>query len=161
MVDVEQIYKQTYSELKTLGIPVNEATVKLASMSKVPGTCQETENGFEIRIMKKLAENDREDYVKSTMVHELLHTCKDTFNHNEQWRKYVKIAEDYGHYGLYKTISIAQINGEDLPIRELYVCPNCGLSYESVNENEGEKKCPWCNTMMNSVKFDVKTVKID
>lgn len=155
MIDIERVYKESYNELIALNIPVNKAKVKVASTSRLTGSCQKTDEGYEIRIMKKLVEQDKIDLVKSTMVHELLHTCEDTYQHDEKWREYVKIAEEHGHYGLYKTINMSEINNENKPTKRLYVCPCCSLSYESVHEDEGEKKCPWCHTKMNSVGFNI------
>ena len=158
MLDIQKIYRDTYSELKKMGIPVNEAEVVLRPFTEVTGKCRTNLDGtFTISIMKKLAVNDKYDCVRCTMAHELLHTCKDTCNHDAKWREYAGIAEENGHYGLFEMYTYNDVHGTDYPPIKRVICENCSLAGNLVVPCDDQPvKCPWCRREMKSVPVDSK-----
>ena len=95
-MEIEKIYWDSFNELKNLGIPVREASVVVAPLKELAGKCVKYNNPekFEISIMQKLVNTNNIWMVKRTMIHELIHTCDDCYNHNSKWKEYAKIVRD-------------------------------------------------------------------
>lgn len=152
MIDLQKICDESYKELKKLGIPVNKAPISTANYSVVAARCFQYPDHHEIKISKKLVETENYYLIKSTIVHELLHTCRDTHNHDKKWQEYVKIAEDAGHYGLYEDFDNDLYFHPEKPIVEEYVCERCHTHYAARKHKENVK-CTWCHKPMKKIEI--------
>ena len=98
------------------------------------GVCKKSGDCYEIEIAAILLdERTPEEYLKNTLMHELLHTCYGCMNHTGRWKKLAeRVNAAYG-YDVKRTASPdEEILPEALAGKPKYkvVCPVCGTVYE-------------------------------
>ena len=98
------------------------------------GVCKKSGDCYEIEIAAILLdERTPEEYLKNTLMHELLHTCYGGMNHTGRWKKLAeRVNAAYG-YDVKRTASPdEEILPEALAGKPKYkvVCPVCGTVYE-------------------------------
>lgn len=70
------------------------------------GQCKYAYGKFEISIAQILLdERNSLDGLKSTIMHELLHTCKGCLNHGDEWKRLADIVSHYYGYKIERTAS--------------------------------------------------------
>lgn len=145
-MDLYQIYDETYKELKKIKIPVKKAKLKISKLKKIRGKCLCVNNKYTIQIMEKLVNSNDEASIKRTLAHELLHTVEGSMNHKDKWLANARKAEDIYHYGLFEAYEETN-TAEQGPIKQIYYCEYCGLTYNSYTEND-KLRCSWCGREM-------------
>lgn len=125
------------AEIKQAGItPGNIVAFEINRRSKKRwGLCTRKPNGeCVIQIAAILLEDDRvsEKACKDTIIHEILHSCKECSGHTGKWKQYAqKMNAMYG-YNIKRTTSGAEKGLDDYEVsyrlRDKYVfrCKNCG-----------------------------------
>lgn len=94
------------------------------------GQCCAVPGGYTININSVLLdERNGENGLIETIIHELLHTCRDCMNHGQQWKNYAeKVNAAYG-YNI-KRASDASEKGvvyqEEKPVKYKFICLDCG-----------------------------------
>ena len=82
-----------------------------------------------------LDDNADEDKIMSTLIHEILHTCKGCMNHGKQWKQYGQIVKNNFGYDIARTSSYSDFgitnpydNDERAKRKNNYVfrCVGCG-----------------------------------
>lgn len=135
MKNIIELVEESKCELDLLGIKYQEVrTWTVNSRAKCRwGQCKMLSNGvFDISISARLLEDDVDNnVVKSTIIHELLHTVEDCFGHGEKWKMLaLKVNQAYPDYNI-KRISTAEEKGIKSDIKEYkknhkIVCIECG-----------------------------------
>lgn len=90
------------------------------------GVCKYVKDGCVIEVSKHLFEvNDKE--MITTLIHEILHTFKNTKGHNYKWKWYADKISDNTEYKITRT---RNIEGFDVSTAYKYIitCEKCGLS---------------------------------
>lgn len=160
--------------LKAIDIPISESIcpeVLLANSHSFFGQCCPKEStlkclrpqGYDyyIRISCFTLQNS-EKSVMNTILHELIHTCKDTHGHDKQWQAYGRrIHETYG-YDIrrqggdksaqdIKNLSAGRTRRRSF-LQYRLTCSDCGHSWSYTKAGKVVKSykqcsCPYCKTM--------------
>lgn len=119
------------------------------------GQCKTVPGGYSINISSVLLdERNDEKGLKETILHELLHSCKDCMNHGNSWKQLAqKVNKTYG-YNIKRTSSVADkgVLEETRPpvINHKVVCLDCGHVYTRTNAsklitNTSHYRCGCCH----------------
>ena len=150
-MDLNEIYEETYKELRNIKIPVKKAKLKISNLRKIRGKCLCLNNKYTIEIMDKLVKTNDVKMIKRTLAHELLHTVEGSMNHKGKWIENAKKAEEKYHYGLFEAYSETTIDS-DKKIKNVFYCEHCNLTYNCYN-SETEIKCSWCSKPMKKIVY--------
>ena len=131
MKDLNALYKNCAKKLDDINVKygkVNRVVINYRSRSRW-GCCKKDGNGFIIEISDRLVRDDVPDKsAETTMLHELIHTCKNCFNHGAEWKRIVnKVNVAYG-YSIERAAT-ADKRGvviEDSDYRYIITCKSCG-----------------------------------
>ncbi len=101
MKDLTLYTQQCMKELHAIGIEFGNVleVVPNTRAQRRWGQCERTAFGYKLNINARLLADDAPDYgLKSTIIHELLHTCKGCMNHGKRWKELAKqVHEAYGY----------------------------------------------------------------
>jgi predicted SprT family Zn-dependent metalloprotease len=62
-----------------------------------------------------------------TLIHEILHTCENCFNHGKQWKRYADIINTKYNLNVSRLNSQQSLGlSEIMPIKHKFICNNCG-----------------------------------
>lgn len=150
-------------ELDSIGIPygkVLDFSVNTRAKKRW-GQCKKVFGGFTININVLLLDEQNDvNGLKSTIIHELLHTCDGCFNHGEQWKRYAaKVYRELG-YDIQRTNSaeekgvITEPETERTPKYQI-VCNSCGHIWERYKMCKAIKRienfrCGYCNGRLSA-----------
>lgn len=88
MKDINSIAHTCIDELRSVGIcppPIEEFTVNTRAKTRW-GQCRKRWGKFYINISSRLLDESISDFpVKNTLMHEILHTMPNCFNHGDEW----------------------------------------------------------------------------
>ena len=125
-----KLLQEVIEEAKAIRIPVSnniDPTVLINNRAKGRfGQCKRRPTGFQIELSVFLEQADTHK-IKETLAHEVLHTCKDCFNHQSMWQYHAaKMNQKYG-YNISRTNSCANM-GVVVQKERNYVlkCQTCG-----------------------------------
>lgn len=154
MRDLTKYAKQCMAELDNLNIQygnIIEFNINTRALKRW-GQCKAIPGGFSININYILLdEKNDEQGLKNTIIHELLHSCKNCMNHGKEWQYLAnKVNRTYGYNikrvssandkGLTEESQKEQINAEieKLQNRKHYeiICQNCGYKYIRYKESK-------------------------
>ena len=131
-----QLLAQCEYELASIGIitgAVKEIKIN-PRFTSTWGYCKKLPNGdFAIDLSKRLFEEGNEKGIKTTIIHELLHTCEGCFNHGAEWKaKAEKVNAAYG-YNIKRCTSAKEKGieetGRGTKIKYIVVCARCGYEF--------------------------------
>ena len=110
-------------------------TLKVNTRAKTRlGVCKKTGDCYIIEIAALLLdERTPEEYLKNTIMHELLHTCYGCMNHTGRWKKLAeRVNAAYGYDIKRAATEDDDIIPEELTEKPKYkvVCPQCKTVYE-------------------------------
>lgn len=154
MRDLNKIAAECMAELDMLQIPYREVetfVVNTRAKSRW-GRCQPNANGkFIISISDRLlAEDASMDGLKSTIIHELLHTCVGCMNHKTKWKFYAdKVNRTYG-YNIKRTSTADEKGVKEVArkrkVNHKYICEKCGQVVTRERDRGFEKsyRCGKC-----------------
>ena len=134
MRDLNKVAKECMKELDAIGIKYGAITefVVNTRAKKRWGQCRRVPGGFSINIsIRLLDESVPIDGLKNTIIHELLHSCKNCQNHGEMWKRQAAKVNKYYGYGI-KRCSSSEEKGvpeeirEQKDIKHKFVCKDCG-----------------------------------
>lgn len=138
MKDYEKLIKKCIDEVVSAGIvPGDISSWKINTRAKTRwGQCKQnkTNHTFEIQIASVLLEDDRvsEKACKSTIIHEILHTCKDSMKHTGNWKKNADIMNKTYGYDIKRAVSGNEMGIENYQPTKCrvykygYRCMTCG-----------------------------------
>lgn len=156
-------------ELDSIGIPygkVLDFSVNTRAKKRW-GQCKKVFGGFTININVLLLDEQNDvNGLKSTIIHELLHTCNGCFNHGEQWKRYAaKVYRELG-YDIQRTNSAEEkgvVNNSVIEREAKYqiVCNGCGHVWQRYKMSKVIKqitncRCGSCNGRLSVFSNGVK-----
>lgn len=103
MRDLQKLFMKCINELKVIDIPFSSNIIKVAANSRLSSTygrCKRTRNSngtfdYQIEIASFLLNDNLPDkVVRSTIMHEIVHTCNGCFDHGKLFHKYGEIISD-------------------------------------------------------------------
>ncbi len=139
MKDFQKLINESINEVKAAGItPGNIVSWKINTRAKSRwGLCRKLKDGsgYEIQIAHILLSSDdvSEKACKTTIVHEILHTCDGCKGHTGRWKRYAMIMNTKYGYNIKRTTS-----NEEKGLSEQYVatkykyickCKSCGSQF--------------------------------
>ena len=132
---LQRLAKESEKELRDIGlgkmIPKNlNFTINYRAKQRL-GQCCEKRN---INISSWLLEIGLDHDIKNTIIHEILHTFKDTIGHKAKWQYYASYVNNRTNYHITRTTSINKIYAranKTRPRREVsykyeITCEKCG-----------------------------------
>ena len=151
MRNLDMIAKECMAELDAIGIKYGKV-VKFEINTRAKkrwGQCKKVPGGYSINISASLLkESTPIDSLKNTVIHELLHTCKNAYNHKAEWKRLA--AKVNSHYGYnIKRISSTEEKGvekeevQPRKIKHKFVCKGCGMEVLRVKESRFTKNYDW------------------
>lgn len=126
------------------------------------GQCKAIPGGYSININAILLdERNDEQGLKETIIHELLHSCKDCMNHGSKWNYLAqKVNSAYG-YNIKRINSAAEkgVSEETRPYMEKYTvkCNKCGYIYTRARKTKliqypEHYRCGCCGGSLSLIK---------
>lgn len=123
------------------------------------GQCQNEGNGYySISISVRLLADDIDDIAtKTTILHELLHTCENCMNHGKEWQRLAdKVNRAYG-YNIKRCTSCEEKGVEQVKANYVIACPCCGTKWEYIRmtkavQNPGRYRCGKCRKELVRIK---------
>ncbi len=133
MKNLNMLFNECINECKKAGIPygtIKEVGINTRAKSRW-GQCRYMNGVYSINISSILLEDDVTDVAtKTTIIHEIIHTCKDCMNHGAEWKKYAEIMNRKYGYNIKRCTSADEkhISIEIAKPKYKYtvVCEKCG-----------------------------------
>lgn len=159
MRNLHQITSKCMDELEAIGIELGRVENVIVNTRAVNrwGQCKRlASGGYEINISSRLLdENVPEISLKNTVIHELLHTCRNCMNHGAEW-KYLaqKVNRAYPQYNIKRTASSEEYHVQTASVvrkpKYAYECIKCKKQIFRYRESEftrnvGNYRCASCH----------------
>lgn len=171
MRDLLKEYEECLKDVKDAGIETGKilGIVCNKHLKRTWGRCKieydkdypdEERFVFTIEINKQLLEENIEEMaLKNTIVHEILHTCDDCFNHGAAWKEKADIMNNkYPKYNIKRltTFSEKNIEFDDRDFNYVLQCQSCGRKYGYYRMSKAIKNphlanC-WCGGAIKRLK---------
>ena len=141
MKDINKVYEVCSNKLSDIGIHHGDI-INLSVNTRAKrrwGRCSHSINGFKIEISSTLLEDSVSDEAtETTMLHELLHSCKGCLNHGNEWKRLAdKVNNTYG-YNIKRITSYEEkgIEREEILRKHKIVCQKCGHEFYRMKESK-------------------------
>lgn len=135
MKDFTKLCEQCLQEVEQVGLrPGNIVRWNINRRAKKRwGQCKKSPSGeFTIEIKAQLIEDDRisEKDCKTTIIHEILHTCPDGMRHTGKWKEYARLMNDTYGYNIKRTTSgtekgVENYESKQMPVKYVFRCKYC------------------------------------
>lgn len=158
MRNIKVIVENCCHKLDAIGIEYGEITsVTINTRAKQRwGQCKLTNGRYSISISNRLMEDNVElIHLETTVIHEILHTCKGCYNHGKEWKNLAeKVNRAYG-YNIKRCTSSEEKGLEPIiteyTIKHKFVCKCCGQVVTRQRESDFTKqyqyyRCGLCKT---------------
>jgi len=152
MVNINRLFKECKDELTNLNVPYcNDSYITTCRRESAWGDCHKEDNGsYRIRVSERLLTTD-EHSIKTTIIHELLHTVPGGHGHRGNWKRYAEYVSSNTNYNITRTTSSAEKGLAPRQINRLAykykaVCDSCGHEYFY------KKNCSILEIMRGNVK---------
>jgi len=128
-LNMDKLLQKGLEQVKSAGITPGNINPKVIINSRAKnrfGVCRRTmgKYDFEIEMNSKLLEA-KEEKAMNTMVHEILHSCKDCMNHGKTWKAYANIMNTKFGYDIARTTSHEKL-GIETPVAKYTIeCQKC------------------------------------
>ena len=132
--ELQELFHRAIKEVKDAGIPVNEESIaptcRINTRAKsFWGRCHYTSRSksYWIEVVEELLTVEEID-IMNTLIHEVLHTCKDCMNHGPTWKRYADIVNKKYGYNVKRATSTEEksIIKTDDDFKYVLECQNCG-----------------------------------
>ena len=158
MKNLQKLFEECMEEVTLVGIEPGKI-IKIEEntrFKKTWGKCylvSKLDNTYRIEISSRLLEDTVDDIsVKNTIVHEILHSCKNCMNHGPEWKKVADIINrNYPQYNIKRLTSSKEKGIEFNPDNFKYVleCKECHNQFgyhrmSKVVKNYKRFKCAKC-----------------
>lgn len=159
MRNIQQIADECIKKLKDIDIPIQDDKIIDIDFYKTRslGRCLKTTDDRYLIKVSSMYENEDIDLneLYATVIHELIHTCKDCMHHGDKWLQYAHMADSVYGYGIVGYKTFYDIRHTEKPVLGRMECMNC-IGYWDVREpkswkqiKNGEKYyCGWCGCEM-------------
>lgn len=165
---LNEIGNDCIAKLSAIGIPVEK--VKCFTINEKArrwGCCIWHPHGCIIDINSVLVDPHYEYGLRSTVSHELIHTCKDSMNHNRVWSAYANKANKTYGLMIQRLTSPEELRVPDSvynktrPVRYTFQCLKCGCILTRERACAFTRKyylynCPKCGGPLGKIKGEIK-----
>ena len=168
MKNIKILINRAINELKSVNITAgNIIDYEIApAQRKYWGQCKRTPNGYIIRINALLLDESISDKITmDTVMHEVIHTVNECFNHGKVFKKIAALVNNKYGYNIKRISSATEMGFSEQSVIETYkysvTCKCCGeTSYynrkskviNSILNNEGRYICSKCKSNQLEVK---------
>lgn len=151
MKNLHKYYWEVREELEAIGIELGYV-VNIEPNSRAKsrwGQCKIVWNDYlwenteySINISTRLLQDGVSDEaLKNTIAHELLHTCRDCFNHGKEWKALAELVNDcYSFYNIKRCTSSEEkgikTNIEQVEYKYIFRCEDCGQTIKRQRESQ-------------------------
>lgn len=166
MLNANELLQKAIAQVKAQGIEPGEINPNVKIIRNVQrfGRCSRQNDGTYVVELNELLLGATEKAAMTTMVHEVLHSCKGCMNHGAKWKSYTRILNNAYGYNI-KTCSTYEERGVEQPKGKYTVqCQNkeCGTKYEKnrmsgVIRNPERYTCGTCRGKLAVTFNDVTT----
>ena len=134
--ELDKALKDIICQAQEEGIPVPDNIFEKVEINSRPkkrfGCCRFIEGKYHIEISEFLLEG-KDEGIKETLAHEVLHTCAGCQDHGKIWKEYAKRMNRRYGYNISRTVSFEKMGIEE-PEREpvfryIIKCEKCGKEY--------------------------------
>lgn len=153
MRNVTKIGKELTERLKGIGIPVADDVTYTVNSRAVHrwGLCKALgANKYRIEVSSLLIRDDVPmSALKSTLIHELLHTAPRCMNHGTTWQKYANLVNYNLCYNIQRTDSdddkgiSSELKEKIYPAKYVIECQKCGTKIHRYRASEIVKHPEW------------------
>ena len=133
MHDIVNLFCEVIDDIENSGIETGNITEKRENkrLSKALGRCRKYPDGhFEIEIQSAfMQDNIEEQGLKNTIAHEILHTCRNSFNHGAEWKRNAETLQAFCPEYTITRCTDARKYGykpKERTYRHVYKCEECG-----------------------------------
>ena len=144
--ELNALSEQLQGELRALGIPISKkilpaVTVNTRAKRRL-GCCIYRDSVYQIEVSAALMDDPQR--LRTTLVHELLHTCPGCRNHGEKWKAYAGIVNQAWGMEITRTVPV---EGDAEPLRHeeikyIIQCQQCGAQITRYRKSK-VVKAPW------------------
>ena len=165
MKDLNALFYQCLEEVHNAGIITgNIVNITINTRAKARfGQCKynSARKTYSINISNEILKDDVSDEsTKDTIIHEILHTCKNAMNHKAEWKKLAEIMNNTYGYNIKRTSSYEEKGVNRPATREnkyALICENCGKTYyykrwSKPLANPSKYRCGVCHKSQLKVK---------
>lgn len=92
------------------------------------GVCKTINGECTIEVSKKMFNFDNKEMI-TTLIHEILHTFKDTKGHNYKWKWYANKITNNTEYTITRTRSISEEERAEINYKWKITCLGCGCTW--------------------------------
>lgn len=141
------ILEECQEQLDELGIQygdVSEITVNKRAKKRW-GQCCKQGDSYNINISSMLMdERVSDESLRTTVMHELLHTCSGAMNHGKTWKRLAERVNDKYGYNVKRCTNVEEkgmseyINEINKP-KHIFVCESCGQEVRRFRESKFTK----------------------
>ena len=136
--DFVRLRQECLDEITGLGIQpgqIKDWTINTRARSRWGQCKKETDGTYSIQIADRLLSDDRisEKACKETIIHEVLHTCKDCMKHTGKWKIYAdRMNREYG-YDIKRITSgtekgVENYKPKHMAVKYILTCGGCGAT---------------------------------
>lgn len=170
MKNLNKLFEDCMMELKSINIDVSNKITEVkvnGRLRTTMGMCYRNNRTktYSIAINPALlADSADEMEVKDTIIHEILHTCPNSFNHGYEWKlRADKVNRKLGyHVSTYANRKEVEAKGIQLKIEDwkyALKCVECGNQYKRKRwsyalENPSNYKCGKCGGSLKTISLD-------
>lgn len=161
MKNFQNLYLECMQELRDIGIEygcVSKWEINTKAKKRW-GQCEDLGHGYySINISVRLLADGVDDVAtKTTILHELLHTCDGCMNHGKEWLRLAdEVNRAYG-YNIKRCTSHEEKGIERVKANYVVACPCCGAKWEYIRmtktvQNPNRYRCGKCGVDLVRVK---------
>ena len=144
--EINALCARLQDELRSLGIPVSqkilpEVAVNTRAKRRL-GCCIYKDGVYQIEVSVSVTEDPQR--LRTTLVHELLHTCPGCRNHGEKWKTWAQTVNSAWGMEITRTVAVEE---ETEPLRHEEIkyiirCQQCGAQITRYRKSK-VVKAPW------------------
>lgn len=161
MYNLQDCYDLVFKEITETGIQpgnIRSIEIKQGEYSFI-ARCNRTEEKLDSYVLKRefrieVSERFLQDdipfkTVKDILAHEILHTCKDCFDHGKQWKEKAEILKEKKGYHVERTSKNMDLGNYKPRYKYSVRCRNCGNVYyrriqSDIIKNPQKYQCDVC-----------------
>lgn len=112
------------------------------------GTCQRIKcnnsEAFKICVNQELLKHGTVREIETTLLHEMIHTCKDCYNHGKLWKLYAEKINTLGGYNISRLTKSNILKCKQSTYKYALYCPYCGQTYYFRRMSKAVRHPEWC-----------------